>query len=386
VRILQALVLIGAVAGAARGQSPAPAPPARDYSVLVASEGVDRVAFVRYGPSGISVERERYVGWAPTELAGPHGVAVSPDKKHYFVSLAHGTPYGRLQKYNTQTNALEGSAMLGSFPATAQVSPDGYYVYVVNFNLHGDMVTSSVSVVAADAMVEVARIPTCTMPHGSRFSADGTHHYSACMMDDMLVEIDTRKLAVSRYFVLTAGKEMAMTGTPPRRTLDGAAQAGGSHDMGGHGMEPPKPGDVSCSPTWAQPSPDGSRVWVACNKSSEIAEIDARDWKMLRRIAAGPGVYNLGVTHDGKKLLGTNKRDQSVSVIDVASGKELARIQTTRKVVHGVAVTDDDRYAFITIEGTGSQPGTVDVIDLIALKKVATIDVGSQSGGIDFWK
>jgi DNA-binding beta-propeller fold protein YncE len=64
----------------------------------------------------------------------------------------------------------------------------------------------------------------------------------------------------------------------------------------------------------------------------------------------------------------------------------LARIQTTRKVVHGVAVTDDDRYAFITIEGTGSQPGTVDVIDLTALKKVATVDVGSQSGGIDFWR
>src|SRR4029078_4844700 len=93
------------------------------------------------------------------------------------------------------------------------------------------------------------------MPHGSRFSADGTHHYSACMMDDMLVEIDTRKLAVSRYFVLTAGKAMATTRTPPRRTLDGATQTGGSHDMSGHGMEPPKPGDVSCSPTWAQPSP-----------------------------------------------------------------------------------------------------------------------------------
>ena len=380
--LVASLGLVGNVGG----QSPAPSPPTRDYAVFVASEGVDRVAVVRFGPSGISVDRERYVGWAPTELAGPHGIAVSRDKLHYFVSLAHGTPYGRLQKYSTQTNALEGSAMLGSFPATAQVSPDGYYVYVVNFNLHGDMVTSSVSVVAADAMVEVARIPTCTMPHGSRFSADGAHHYSACMMDDMLVEIDTRKLAVSRYFVLTAGKEMAMTGTPPRRTLEGANQAGGAHDMGGHGMEPPKPGDVSCSPTWAQPSPDGARVWVACNKSSEIVEIDTHDWKILRRIPAGPGVYNLGVTHDGKKLLGTNKRDQSVSVIDVASGKELARIQTTRKVVHGVAVSDDDRYAFITIEGTGSQPGTVDVIDLAALKKVASVDVGSQAGGIDSWK
>ena len=151
-------------------------------------------------------------------------------------------------------------------------------------------------------------------------------------------------------------------------------------------VEPPKPGDVSCSPTWAQPSADGSRVWVACNKSSEIVEIDAKAWTLLRRIPAGPGVYNLGLTHDGKRLIGTNKRDQSVSVIDIATGKELARIPTTRKVVHGVAVSDDDRYAFISVEGSGSQPGTVDVIDLTALAKVASVEVGQQAGGIDFWK
>jgi DNA-binding beta-propeller fold protein YncE len=357
-------------------------PPAKDYLFFVASESVDRVALIRFGPRGATVERERYVGWAPTEVAGPHGLAVSPDKKHFFVSTAHGTPFGRLQKYNALSYAAEGSVLLGNFPATMQVSPDGYYVYVVNFNLHGEMVTSDVSVVAADEMVEIARIKTCTMPHGSRLSPDGARHYSVCMMDETLVEIDTRTLTVSRYFVLSAGKEMGMTGAPPLR---GAAEQA-THDMGGHGMEPPKPGDVSCSPTWAQPSRDGARVWVACNKSSEIVEIDARSWKLIRRLPAGPGVYNLEVTHDGTKLIGTNKRDQSMSVIDAASGRELARIPTTRKVVSGAVVSDDDRYAFISIEGTGSQPGTVDVIDLTALKKVASVDVGQQAGGIDFWK
>ena len=354
--------------------------PTRDYLVLVASESVDRVALIRFGANGAKVERERYVGWAPTEVAGPHGLAVSPDKQHYFVSTAHGTPFGRLTKYNVETNAAEGNVKLGNFPATAQVSPDGYYVYVVNFNLHGDMVPSDVSVVAADEMVEIARIRTCTMPHGSRTSADGTKHYSACMMDDELVEIDTRTLGVSRHFSLTQGKEMGMSGAPPLR----GATDHSMHDMGGHGMEPPKPGDVSCSPTWAQPSRDNARVWVACNKSSDIVEIDTKAWRMVKRFPAGPGVYNLGLTHDGTRLIGTNKRDASVSVYDAATGKELARIPTTRKVVHGVAVSDDDRYAFISVEGTGSQPGTVDVIDLVALAKVASVDVGQQAGGIDF--
>ena len=171
-----------------------------------------------------------------------------------------------------------------------------------------------------------------------------------------------------------------MNGAPPAR----GASDRMSHDMGGHGMEPPKPGDVSCSPTWAQPSRDGKRVWVACNKSSEIVEIDANAWTVLRRIPAGAGVYNLAVTHDGSRLVATNKRDASVSIFDVLSGKELARVPTTRKVVHGVAISDDDRYAFISVEGMGSEPGTVDIVDLISLRKVASIDVGQQAGGIDF--
>jgi DNA-binding beta-propeller fold protein YncE len=140
---------------------------------------------------------------------------------------------------------------------------------------------------------------------------------------------------------------------------------------------------VACSPTWAQPTPDGRRVFVACNKSSEIAEIDVAGWTLTRRLPAGDGVYNLAVTHDGRLLVATNKRGQSVSVFDAATGKELKRLPTKRKVVHGVAITADDRYAFVSVEGIGSEPGTVEVIDLHALSTVATVDVGPMAGGID---
>ena len=360
-------------------------PPARDYLMLVASESVDRVALVRFGPSGARVEREKYVGWSKMEVAGPHGVAITPNAKEYFVTIAHGTPFGKLVKYDAATDTQLGSVMLGNFPATAQVSPDGALVFVVNFNLHGEMETSDVSVVAAKEMVEIARIRTCTMPHGSRLTSDGTKHYSACMMDETLAEIDASTLSVSRHFFLTKGKEMGMTGAPPERGAgEHAGHDGATNDMSGHGMEPPKPGDISCSPTWAQPSRDGTRVWVACNKSSDLVEIDTKSWTLVRRLPAGPGVYNLATTHNGAQLIATNKRDASVSVFDAVSGKELARIPTTRRVVHGIAVSDDDRYAFISVEGVGSEPGTVDVIDLGSLRKVASVDVGQQAGGIDF--
>jgi DNA-binding beta-propeller fold protein YncE len=375
-------IFIVCVLSAAIPSTSAQKAPDQDYLVYVLSEAADKITLIRFGPGGAKIEREFTTGLMEPDIDGPHGIAVSPDNQHYFVSFGHGRPFGTVWKYSAKDDKVLGKVTLGFFPATMDVSPDGNFVYVVNFNLHGDMIPSSVSVVLTDQMLEIKRIPTCTMPHGSRFNPQGTRHYSACMMDDMLVEIDTGTLKVSRHYLLTKGKEAADNGTPPQR---GAGQPA-HHDSGGHGLEPPKPGDVSCSPTWAQPSADGSMVYVACNKSSEIIEVVAKTWKIARRIAAGPGVYNLAVTKDGAKLIATNKRGPSVSVFELKSGKELARIPTKRKVVHGAVVSPDNRYAFISVEGVGSEPGTVEVIDLEALKTVATVDVAQQAAGIDFWK
>ena len=362
--------------------------PERDYTVLVASEAVDLITRVRFGPGAgptlAKVEGTTKVGINPMDPDGPHGVALSPDGRHYYVTTAHGVPFGYLWKLDARTNEVVGNVELGNFPATAQVTPDGGFVYVVNFNLHGEMVPSSVSVVSTDPFIEVARIQTCTMPHGSRINAAGTKHYSACMMDDMLIEIDTRELAVSRHFMLKKGGEHGEAGAPHAHREPGTGNrepSAMSHS--GHGMEAPKPGDVSCSPTWAQPSADGRSVFVACNKANDIVEIDATSWTMKRRIPAGDGVYNLAATRDGKLLIATNKRGKSVSIIEIASGKELARIPTQRRVVHGAAVSPDDRYAFISVEGVGSEPGTVEMIDLRTRQRVASADVGQMAGGID---
>jgi DNA-binding beta-propeller fold protein YncE len=125
---------------------------------------------------------------------------------------------------------------------------------------------------------------------------------------------------------------------------------------------------------------------VACNKSNEILEIDVARWSLTRRFKAGEGVYNLAVTRDGHLLIATNKRGQSVSIFDLSAGQELARVATKRRIVHGVVVSPDDRYAFVSVEGIGSQPGTVEVIDLRTRTAVAAADVGQMAGGIDFWK
>ena len=55
-------------------------------------------------------------------------------------------------------------------------------------------------------------------------------------------------------------------------------------------------------------------------------------------------------------------------------------------VSHGVVVTPASRYAFVSVEGVGGEPGAVDAIDLRALQLAGSVDIGKQASGIAFWK
>jgi DNA-binding beta-propeller fold protein YncE len=349
-----------------------PEPPEASYFVYVAAESQDEVALVRFGPQGTEVAQSIPVGRFPADTDGPHGIAVDPSGSRWYVSIAHGLPFGEVHSYGTETNDREGRVEVGLFPASMSVAPTGL-LFVANFNLHGDPVPSTVSVVDTEAMVEVARITTCAMPHGSRISGDGRLHYSTCMMDEQLVEIDTRALQVSRRLFLGPGRETALPAEAAR------AEAA-------LGEQPAERGSSRCGPTWVQPSPTGAFAYVACNKNREVLEVAIKDWRVTRRFATGPGPYNLDVTPDGRLVVVTYKGGEATGIIDLEAGAELAAVPSTRRLPHGVAISPDSRYAFISIEGVGVEPGTVDVIDLSALTRVGSVDVGRQAGGIGFWR
>jgi DNA-binding beta-propeller fold protein YncE len=293
---------------------------------------------------------------------------MGPDGDRWYVTFAHGNPFGVVVAYSTSNNRPAGKADLGLFPATMQVTPAGL-LFAVNFNLHGDPLPSSVSVVDVASMTEIARIPTCARPHGSRLTADAARHYSVCVFDEQLVELDAHRLQVSRRMHLLPGRERVL---PPEGT---------SEAPGMNGADGPR-----CSPTWAHPSPDGGRVYVACNKNAEVLEVDTESWSVLRRFSTGPGPYNLDITPDGQHLVVTYKGGQATGIWRLADGTEVARVGNTRRLPHGIAISPDSRYAFVSVEGVGGEPGTVDIIDIAAGNLAASVDVGKQAGGIIFWK
>ena len=394
--------------------APAPVSPQRDYWVYVGAESADKIYRVRFGSGGAVVEKAIGVGELAAEMEGPHGLAISADGKYLHMTTGHGFPDGKYWRYALGPDTLVGPGLLlGNFPASIDVTPDGLYALAVNFNLHGDMIPSTVSVIYTPTHTEIARIVTCTMPHGSRVSPNGMRQYSTCMMDDQLVELDTKDFVVSRRFSLAKGAEgpVARDASATMAAMDGMDHAAGHHPPStagtagaaqptragptidpaqvgrvGMGMQKHDMAPASCSPTWAQPSVTGAAIFVACNKADEILEIDTATWTLTRRLKTGRGVYNLAVTADGRLLVASLKQGNAIEIFDLATGTSLAQLPTSTRVAHGVTISADSRYAFVSSEGQGAQPGKVDVIDLMARAKVATVDVGPQASGIAFWK
>jgi DNA-binding beta-propeller fold protein YncE len=349
--------------------------PERDYWVYVCAESEDEVALVRFGPAGTTVEKTMAVGSFPADIEGPHGIAVTPNGRHWYVSISHGQPFGTIHKFRTGTDEWEGDVRVGMFPATLDVSGTTGLLYVVNADFYGDHEPSTISVVETSTMTVVALIPTGTMPHGARLSRDGRFFYSVNMMDDELVEVDALRFEVRRRV------QLGLAAVPAREDPAHAHHAGDAPPAAPHHR--PK----VVEPAWVTaPTPSG-KVWVTGVSANALFEVDLGSFEVSRILAdTWNGPYNAAVTPDERLLVVTYKRGDAVGFWDLASGREVARVPTTRRVPHGVVISSDGRYSFVSNEGVGGEPGVVEIYDNASLRRVDSVEVGKQAGGIALWE
>lgn len=358
-------------------------------------------------------------GFSPAALmTGPRNLTIAPDGRWYFLTTSHGFPGSELLRVriaadsaptNTPSDTVRGQEALGALPGAVQITPDGIYAWVTNSTGAADTRTSWVSVVYLPAMVEAGRIPTCVGGRGSRFTPDGAFHYSLCSADDALVEIDARAMLVARRLSLSGG------------------------------------GAERCEPGALTMVPDGSRLFVTCRKSNEIVEVDRRAWSVTRRLQAGSSPDDLATTRDGHTIVVTHAAGQVVSLLDAAgpsadkaalrspgiaitpdaryawlavapttaqparmelfdlasmmvaaafsvgpilpdNARAIAPLEAMHGVPAAVAISSDDRYAFVSFARSGGEAGVVEVIDLARRAVVASLDFGRGLAGIAFWK
>jgi DNA-binding beta-propeller fold protein YncE len=84
------------------------------------------------------------------------------------------------------------------------------------------------------------------------------------------------------------------------------------------------------------------------------------------------------VSGSGATLLVGNKSEASVSLIDLASGREVARAET-RPGPHEIAVSGDGRTAVVTNYGDREAGNTLSIIDVVRGTTTATIDLGDYT-------
>ena len=342
----------------------------KEYYLYVTSESQDEVHLIMFDGERGKVIKDIPVGVWPLEIEGPHGITISPDGKYWYLSLAHGFPYGHVYKYETGTDKLIDRVELGLFPATMQISNATGLLYVVNFNLHGEHEPSTISIVDTEEMIEVNRIETGVMPHGSRITNDGLKQYSVAMMSGTLYELDVLKFEISRTL---------FTGVKKHRHMNHSMGSMNHMSMKTHKMPKEKP-------TWVYPHPNDQYVYIVNNGADNVVEVDLNKWTITRKFNTDKGPYNCEVSPNGKYLVVTYKSAAKTGIWELKSGIELVRLKNTRRVAHGIVISPDNRYAFVSVEGVGGEPGSVDIIDLDKLVLIDHVEVGKQAGGIAFWK
>jgi YVTN family beta-propeller protein len=344
-------------------------PASPGYRILVASESGDIVTQLVWDGTALTAAKVVPVGIMPADIDGPHNVTVAPDGSAWYVTIAHGTPYGSLWKMDARSDSLLGRAPVEMFPTTISLTPDGALAFVANSDFHGDHPrVNVVTVVQTATMTPLTNVRACDMPHGVKVNHAGTLVYVSCMNSDEILEIDRQSLRIRRRHKTGEGTGAghAAMGTGPVMHGTGTATAA-AHE---------------CSPTFVSVAPDDRRLYVACNHGNTLQVLAAGSLELVQEIPVGAGAYNVEPSADGRWVIVTNKKAQSISLVDAHTLTEVAKIPTSKSLPHGVAYSPDGRWAFISQESVGVDPGAVDVIDLATRARVASIAVPRQPTGI----
>lgn len=188
-RMVALLLLVAAPVAA---QQPA-------YKVGVVSESGDIVTWFTPGAGTLAVDRVVPVGIMPADIDGPHNVTMAPDRKSYYISIAHGTPYGSLWRMDSKTDSLIGRAPLEFYPTTISLTPDGELAFVANSDFYGDRPRVNVlSIIDTRSMNKITDLPVCDMPHGVKVNHAGTKVYVSCMHSDEILELDVGTFSITR--------------------------------------------------------------------------------------------------------------------------------------------------------------------------------------------
>jgi YVTN family beta-propeller protein len=169
---------------------------------------------------------------------------------------------------------------------------------------------------------------------------------------------------LNSYFILALNRDSSISVIDPHVGMAGRTYLYAHIPL-------PRPGA-----DWAQ-SGDAARLFVTIPRSGQVAVVDTEHFKLAQTLDVGGMPVRIVPQADGRYLwIGDDSPEagqSGVVVLDAATLAVAARIPTGSGH-HEIALSPDDRYAFVT-NRTG---GTVSVIEVATLKKVKDVRIGKQ--------
>ena len=202
------------------------------------------------------------------------------------------------------------SVVLDHEPEHMQLSPSGDVLAVGNF--YADALT----LIDLDTMA-TRRVEGLSQPHNTLFSPDGARLYVANLGSDRIGVVDVAHGAL---------REMLPVPREPEDT----------------------PGITS-----VMLSRDGRHIWAIPSAGSEVARLDVASAERPRRDRVGPQPWRVAFTSDERLMITANAGDQTLSLVDMARGREVARLDGT-DTMEAILPAWFDTTGFVTSRSTRS--------------------------------
>jgi len=269
-------------------------------------------------------------------LEAAHGTTSAPDgSKVYFTVEGNST----FAAADTKTGKILASVKLSGHPNNLAVSKDGKFVYVGIAVAPG-----AVDVIDTTTWKNVRSIKVNGAVHNVYVTPDGKFAVSGSVGSSVITVIDTATQEVAWDLKMSAGiRPMAIEAGPDGSTSRLFVQLSGLHGF----------------------------AVVDFKQRKEVARITLPTEPVNGKAESGAPAHGIGVTPDGKYLVSNSSVAQGVFIYSMPDLKYIGFVKTGQ-TPDWLTFTPDSKMVYVANAGINS----VSAVDIAARKEVAKIPVG----------
>jgi YVTN family beta-propeller protein len=298
---------------------------------------------------------------------------------------------------NPATYEVAAKLPTGKGPHEVAVSPDGRWAFVANYGSFAvfregerPQMQPGNTITVLDLQERKVHatwdLGEFKQPHGIAASRDARLVWVTCEGTQAVVELDAATGKILRHWKTAQNVSHMVVPTRDEKKLYVANIGSGSVTVIDRATNAVKSIPTGQGAEGIDVSPDGREVWVA-NREMErpvgsIVVLDTATDEIVARLESGGRMpIRVKFTPDGKEVLVSNARSNTVTVFDAAARKLVATIEVGAVPV-GIQMSPDGKRAFVA----NTNANQVSVLDVPGRKVLRAFATGTEPDGMAWAK